>query len=210
MIYTPPGFENLNLEQLHKLIDDFNFATLVSQNGDDFTISHVPMLLDRNQGQYGTLKWHLAKQNPHAEQLNGQQKVLCIFHGPHAYISHNWYKTKPSVPTWNYVVVHAHGIPTPISKQQLSLDLTELVNRHETSLNQDNNYAIPEIYKEKLLEQIVGFSMPISELHGKFKLGQNRSQIDQQSFIEALQQQKNSNARELAEFIRSLAESAII
>ena len=35
--------------------------------------------------------------------------MLALFHGPHAYVSPSWYGVHPSVPTWNYAVVHARG-----------------------------------------------------------------------------------------------------
>ena len=94
-MYTPTHFENQNIDQLQQIIEQFNFATLISHAANNFQVSHVPMLLDRTHGKYGTLRWHVAALNPHAK-LDDRQKALCIFHGPHAYISSNWYQNIPA------------------------------------------------------------------------------------------------------------------
>lgn len=201
-MYIPKSFENKNIDQLHQFMEKFNFATLVS-NSDKPQISHVPVMLDRTQGEFGTLIWHVAKINSHATVLDGNKNSLFIFHGPHAYISPAWYKTVPNVPTWNYAVVHAFGTPERVNKTQLSQDLTQLVNYHESLLNQKENYIIPDSYKEKLLEHIEGFRMEIKKIEGKFKLGQNRSVDDRNGMINGLRNQNNDEAQVLADFIQS-------
>ena len=34
---------------------------------------------------------------------------MAVFSGPHAYVSPSWYEEAGTVPTWNYVAVHAYG-----------------------------------------------------------------------------------------------------
>jgi transcriptional regulator len=41
--------------------------------------------------------------------IRAEREVLCIFHGPHAYISPQWYVQQHTVPTWNYAAVHVYG-----------------------------------------------------------------------------------------------------
>src|SRR5579872_1071351 len=109
-MYIPDSFENKNIAGLHRFIETYGFATLINYHESGLHVSHVPVMLDKTRGQFGTLIWHLAKLNQHTEVLNGKNSSLCIFHGPHSYISPAWYKTSPNVPTWNYAVVHAYGI----------------------------------------------------------------------------------------------------
>lgn len=203
-MYIPKSFVNNNLEQLHQLIEKFNFATLISHSNDEFQTTHIPLMLNKTQGQYGTLLGHMAKLNPHLNAFDGNTNTLCIFHGPHSYISPTWYKTSPSVPTWNYVVVHAYGNPVLISQAQLSDDLTRMVQEHEATISNTENYVIPEVYKSKLLDHIVGFKIEILRIEGKYKLGQNRSQADQSSLIEGLLKQNTTESTTLADFIQSL------
>jgi transcriptional regulator len=203
-MYIPKSFENKNIEQLHQIIERFNFATLISHNNGEIAVTHIPVMLDRNQGQYGMLFWHVANLNSHSTEFDGSKNALVIFHGPHAYISPTWYKNAPSVPTWNYAAVHAHGIPEVINKEQLADDLTKMVSQHERMLSTNTNYIIPDDYKSKLIEHITGFRMRITRLEGKFKLGQNRSVEDQDGMLQGLRDQNSTDSITLADFISSV------
>jgi transcriptional regulator len=192
-MYIPDDFLNKGLPELHALIERFNFATVITtDNFGEIVVSHVPVILDRTKGQNGTLIWHMANQNPHVQILNGKAKTLFVFHGPDAYISHTWYKTQPSVPTWNYVVVHAHGIPVTSTESELSDDLSQLVDQHELMIGSEKPYQISEDYKFKLLKHITGFRMEIIRIEGKFKLGQNRSLEDRRRIKQELSSQPDS------------------
>lgn len=174
-----------DIDQLHNFIEEYNFSTLISSTNDLQTISHAPLLLDRKQGQYGTLTWHLSKENPHVDKFNGKQTAICIIHGPHAYISPEWYVSSPNVPTWNYAILHLTGIPEKVSKEQLDKDLSRMVIQHEMKVN--SHYIIPDDYKSKLINHIVGFKMEIVDIKTKFKLGKNRSREDQANVTKNLQ-----------------------
>ncbi len=206
-MYVPKSFVNKKLEQLHQLIEKFNFATLISNNNGEIVVTHIPVLLNRDQGQYGTLIWHVANLNPHSTEFDGSKSALLVFHGPHAYISPAWYKSAPSVPTWNYATVHAHGIPKVINKGQLTEDLTKMVSQHEVVMSEYANYIISDEYKSKLIEHITGFHMEITQLDGKFKLGQNRSLEDQDGMIQGLLKQNSPGSIVLADFIVSVRDS---
>ena len=191
----------MDINQLHQFIEQFNFATLVSHHHNgELNISHIPIILDRKQGGHGTLSWHVAKQNPHAREFDNSKNAVCIFHGPHAYISPTWYKNSPSVPTWNYAVVHAYGIPKQVTDEQLSSDLSQMVKQHEGNAD----YIIPDDYKLKLMDHIVGFNMKIRKTEPIFKLGQNRSQEDQDGMLIGLQKRNNNTDLALAEFIQAI------
>ena len=61
-----------------------------------------------------------------------------MFQGADAYITPSWYAAKQAhgkvVPTWNYAVVHAHGIPRAIEDREwLHALVTELTDTHEAS-----------------------------------------------------------------------------
>lgn len=185
-MYIPKDFENNHLEQLHKLIEKFNFATIISTNiAGEIIVSHIPVILDQLKSANGTLIWHMSNQNEHVNILQDSAKTLCVFHGPHAYISHSWYKSEPSVPTWNYAIVHAHGVPMKSSESELNDDLSKLVSQQEATVN-SYQHPVSEYYKSKLIKEITGFRMDITKIEGKFKLGQNRSLEDQQSVKEVL------------------------
>ena len=80
-------------------------AGLIQEAITSFKISRLAD--QKNDGEV-TLRAHVAKSNPHWKMLE-HQELLVIFHGPHAYISPSLYEIRESVPTWNYVTVHAYG-----------------------------------------------------------------------------------------------------
>src|SRR5580700_4309039 len=82
------------------------FATLVTRGTHGVEVSHAPLCVDAERNR---LRGHLARANPQLGHLADGGEVLSIFHGPHGYVSPSVYIQQPSVPTWNYVVVHAHG-----------------------------------------------------------------------------------------------------
>ncbi|MBZ4371731.1 FMN-binding negative transcriptional regulator [Corallococcus sp. AS-1-6] len=205
MLYTPRTFQESDLPTLHAFMKQHSFATVISQ-GAGHNVSHVPLLLVPGQGDKGTLMGHLARANPHWKDFNGEQPVLCVFHGPHAYISPTWYKVRPAVPTWNYAVVHALGRPRLIdTPAELSKLIDVTLAEYEPAIGAPSHEAyLPDELRARMLEQIVGFELPIEELQGKFKLGQNRSAEDQAGMMEALAGQ-GGDALALLELMRERA-----
>src|SRR4051795_10840223 len=121
-VYTPAHFAESDLATLHEAIEAYSFATLVSHCDGELFASHLPLLLKREEGQPGTLLGHMAKANPQWKEAAGTE-VLAIFSGPHAYISPTWYEDEKTVPTWNYVSVHAYGRLELVQDSQEKLDI---------------------------------------------------------------------------------------
>jgi transcriptional regulator len=184
-VYVPEHFAFAELEELHRFMHEFNFATLVSVIDQIPYATHIPIMLDPTAGEFGTLLGHVAKPNRHRHAFDGRSESLAIFLGPHTYISPTWYHSHPAVPTWNYLAVHAYGVPERInSPEELSGLLDRLVSRYEGP--EAAQSVITEEYKAKLLPGIVGFRMVIKRIEGKRKLGQNRSTEDQAGVVAAL------------------------
>lgn len=108
-MYVPEHFQPADLKQIHEAIEAYPFAALISTTTLDLppAVTHLPLLLDRDRGPRGTLVGHLARANPHAGLLGRKRPTVAVFSGPHGYISVGWYRQEPSLPTWNYVAVHA-------------------------------------------------------------------------------------------------------
>lgn len=177
-MYNPTHFKNADLPKLQKLIETHSFATVITTKNGHCAVSHLPLLLDRNRGKYGTLKGHIAKANPHWKDLESAD-ILCIFHGPHGYISPSWYVDPLNVPTWNYAVVHVRGQAKLFHEEsKIEEILTQLVDHHESRFGQPWKYELPDDFRSSLAKAIVGFEIEILSIEGKFKLSQNRSEQD--------------------------------
>lgn len=92
-MYAAKSFREDRLSVLQDFIADHPFAVVVSQCPQGLQASHVPLVLDRDQGPNGVLRGHFARANAHWQSLAGAE-VLSIFQGPHAYITPSWYASK--------------------------------------------------------------------------------------------------------------------
>jgi transcriptional regulator len=177
-MYLPPAFRETDLQTLHHLIVDYSFGTLVSLVDGQLFATHLPFLLEPERGPYGTLVAHMARPNPHWRSFPGP--VLAIFQGPHAYVSPSWYQTTPSVPTWNYEVVHCSGQAAVIedpARVRALLDAT--VDQFEAGLSEPwSTRRVSDEYIGQMTRGIVAFEVPIERLEGKRKLSQNRPAVD--------------------------------
>ena len=192
-MYIPAPFAETDKAVLHDLIDAYDFGALVSIDGNGAPIaSHIPFLLDRTAGAHGTLQAHLARGNPQWRGLDGGAEILCIFEGPHAYVSPRWYDpANNAVPTWNYAVVHAYGVPRIIEEADAVLAQQEaLVARYEDGSGKPWRLdSQPEKYIGGMQKGIVAFEIPIARLEGNFKLHQNHPPANRTGTIRGLREE---------------------
>jgi len=180
-MYIPEHFAIKDHDVLLEISRENNFGTLVSVIENQPFASHLPFQID-NSGDQLWLYGHVAKANPHWKHFDDQMG-LAIFEGPHGYISPTWYEEQ-GVPTWNYCVVHMRGKLEALTSREPTRDIVEgLSDFHEAS-NPDP--WIPD-YPDSMLDAIVGFRMQVTELHGKFKLSQNRSKADRKGVVRELE-----------------------
>jgi transcriptional regulator len=161
-------------------------------------VAHLPFLLDRARGPKGTLLLHVARANPIREALEKAVPVVAVFRGPHGYVSPGWYTSRDEVPTWNYAVVHAHGVPRPLSDGELLAALSGLAAVHERGMPDPWTLAdlTPETMGE-LFPAIAGFAVEITALEGKLKLSQNRRPEDREGALRGLRERGAPGDEEL-------------
>ena len=108
-MYVPPQFQEIDPTKISAIIDSAPLACIVAQMAEGLIANHVPLLA----GPDGTLIGHVALANDMHRLISDGQDVLAIFRGDDAYVSPNFYPSKPEhhrhVPTWNYQVVHVYG-----------------------------------------------------------------------------------------------------
>ncbi|MBD8096840.1 FMN-binding negative transcriptional regulator [Pseudomonas fluorescens] len=206
-MYTPRAFALDDLSQIQQLIQHTRLAQLVTVGEDGLQASHLPLLLNPDEGPNGTLYGHLAKANPQWRELQNGSEALVIFAGADAYISPAFYPAKAEhgkvVPTWNYIAVHAYGKAEVFSDAERLLKVVNaLTERHESGRAQP--WAVsdaPADYIDGMLKAIVGFALPIERVIGKHKLSQNRSAADMAGVREGLAASTDVRDQTLARFI---------
>ena len=198
-MYLPRHFAEDDPAVLHDFIRQNSFGILTGQvEGKPFA-THLPFLLDGD-----TLVAHMARANPHWRSFADGGEVLCVFSGPHAYVSPRWYREENSVPTWNYAAVHVYGAPEIIDDPDAAYaDQKKLVDEFEAGA--DAPWSLDDRdgdYVAGMIRAIVNFRIPISRIEGKFKLSQNRPGQDRARVINALAQSDNPDDRKTADMMR--------
>ena len=207
-MYLPRHNQVTDRALLFDWMQRFSFAVLVTTHEGRPFATHLPFLIYPDVGEQGTLIAHMARANPQWQDFAAANEALVIFQGHHAYISPSWYEAHPSVPTWNYVVVHAYGVPRILADEtRVRETLQALVDKHEAPFDVPWTMDLPAEYLHKMQRGIVAFEIPIRQLEGKFKLSQNRSERDQERVIAALTQVDDPDAHGVAAMMRALAPS---
>ncbi len=192
-MYVPDHFRVDDLAALHAAMHEIAAATIVSQAPEGLFATHVPIELCREAGQYGSIRCHFARANPHAKAIGDGQELLVIFQGPQGYISPSWYPSKQTnagkvVPTWNYLAIHAYGTARTFNDFDTLLPhLEALTDRHE--LARPDPWAVsdaPDDFVRSLAGGIVGVEIAITRIDGKKKMSQNRPPADRQGLVTGL------------------------
>jgi len=202
-MYVPPANRVNDRGQIVGFMANHGFATVISHDQTGLTANHLPVLWNEDKTEWGTLRSHMARANSQWRHFNAGEEVLCIFHGPHAYISPSWYVMQHTVPTWNYATVHAYGIPKVMDEPALRQVVYDTTEKYESGM--PHPWVIPLTEQEiaQMLKAIVGFSIEITRVDAKFKLGQNRSEEDQVKMLRQLTESADLGSVELAKFIHA-------
>ena len=206
-MYVYQAFRVEDKARLHQFLHKHLFATLVTQEQGLPWATHLPILLDTEKGEYGTLTGHFARANPQRQMLARGAQALAIFQGPHAYISPSWYEVQEhdDAPTWNYAVAHAYGQPRLFDDEQRLYELLiRLITRTEQSQEQPWKLRMSLEEARPQLQGIIGFEMEITRLEGNFKLSQSRSQRDKELVYEHLMRRDEDQDQLLATMMKEV------
>ena len=174
-MYIPEAYRNENLPEIRSFLKENAFGILVSTGPHGPMATHLPLELFEGPGDTLLLRGHFARANPQWRHLEEGEEVLCIFNGPHAYVSSSWY-AEEEVPTWNYKAVHLRGTYRKQTKEELWEALHAMVNKYEA--DSEKPVRLEEMSQKTLAQVrgIVGFEVRVSQLDAAFKLSQGREQ----------------------------------
>ena len=197
-LYRPEAFRVDDRARLLAFAAGHPFATLITCGAAGAEASHLPLLVDAAAGR---LRGHVARDNDQLAHLAAGAPVLAVFHGPHGYVSPSVYEGQRGVPTWNYVVVHARGRPRLLDEAGLVAILHDSVAHFDIpGWRARFGQEWPDV-PSQLLQAIAGFEIDVESIEGKWKLSQNRSELDRASVVGWLEK-GDPSAREVAEMMR--------
>jgi transcriptional regulator len=199
-MYIPKHFSNTDRDSILEFIRKYSFGLIVSAQDNVPVATHLPFLIEEHDGEV-IITSHLAKANPQSGLLTDNE-VMVVFSEPHAYISPKHYEKEQSVPTWNYIAVHAYGKATIIDTEaQLSAMMGKMIAQYDTGyLNQWNN--LPAEFKTRMYNGIVAFRIKVTSLQAKNKLSQNRSETERKNIMEAFEKSGDVNEMEIAGYMK--------
>lgn len=196
-MYIPEIFKEENIFRTYDFIREFSFATVISSANGKPVATHTPLMLVLKE-EKAFLTGHIAAANPQKEQLANGAEVLCIFNGPHAYVSPRWY-TEMNVPTWNYRAVHVYGTVHVLEGNEAQEVMSALVNRYEAAKEQPvTMQELPADMLEQQLKHIHVFEIAVNEIQAAEKLSQNRDDASYKRIVNELKQDGDFNAMLLA------------
>jgi transcriptional regulator len=178
-MYTPSFNRVADRAVLIEAMQAYPFAILFGLQDQTPVATHLPLVV-KDEGPHGLLEGHFARANRHGQALAGRE-TLVVFSGPHSYVSPTLYVDPLSVPTWNYIAVHAYGTLSLVEDEPGKDELlTGLIQANQPAFVEKWR-AMPQDFRHEMLAGIVGFRIPIERIEGKFKISQNREEDERRN-----------------------------
>lgn len=212
-MYLHPQHRLDDTEALHALMAQNPLGAWVCHGPQGLVANHVPFWLDRSRGPLGTLVGHVSRANPVWSVLGPAVPSVVMFQGPQTYITPNWYPGKAQhgqvVPTWNYLVVHAHGVARAFDDRAgLLAMLNQLTNAQEAG--QPVPWRVgdaPPAFIDQFLRAIVGIEIPMDRLEGKRKASQDEALPDRLGTVQGLRALATDQAAAMADLVAQAIDS---
>lgn len=200
-MYNPRPNQVQDESRIREMVQSVGSAWFVTSDADGLPQATLVPVLWRGD----TVVAHLAKANPHWRSFEDGSPALLIVSGAEAYVSPSWYASKAEhgrvVPTWNYSAVHLVGtVRTHQDPQWLRTAVGDLTDAHESA--RDDPWQVddaPEAFVAGQVRGIVGIEITVTQVEGKAKLSQNRSDDDRHGVIEGLRADGRGGAHVVAD-----------
>lgn len=215
LMYIPQHFNEESLEHIAELIESFPLATIVGREPDGrLCANHIPLMLGtrlRSNEKLAlvgnVLQGHVPRKNTSWLSPLASLECLVIFQGNDAYISPDWYASKPVdgkvVPTWNYSSVHCSGDIRIIDDPQWLREHLERLTLQQEQAS-ERPWAVddaPADYVERLTAVLVGIEVTITAVQAKRKMSQNQSSRNRAGVVNGLIATGRTSDKQLAEEI---------
>ncbi|RYH71069.1 MAG: FMN-binding negative transcriptional regulator [Alcaligenaceae bacterium] len=204
-------FDVQDLSRMHGLIRDHALGTLIVQAQGRINVDHLPFVLETRSDGLGLLRTHAAKDNRFWATIPEAVDCTVVFTGPNAYISPSWYPSRRQhgrvQPSWYYSAVHAYGkLRLVHDPEALSASIRAMTDYFEN--DRCDAWRIdeaPRHFIEALVNHIVGLDIEITDLIGKWQVGQQRNQADRHGIVTALLCEEKTSEGKLVDHILAAA-----
>lgn len=186
-MYNLSYYKENDRQVLLDFIKQNSFAILVGAANDVPAATQIPILIEERGGKV-FLKGHFLRQTDHHLAFEINTNALCLFTGPHSYVSASLYTNPQTASTWNYMTVHARGVLNFLNNDDLLKILEATTDLYENNVYSAASFKnLPKEYIEKLAKAIIAFEIEVKEMDGVFKLSQNRDEQSYKNIIQHLE-----------------------
>lgn len=199
-MYIPPHYSNQDIDEVKDFLRQNSFGILINIVDHKPWGTHIPLELETDENGKDILVGHIAKANPQWKNFTDKGEVLCIFNGPHAYVSSSWYKEE-EVPTWNYIAVHVYGTLRVLTEQETMESMHRLVDKYEK--NSKKPISLKKLSTKTLrqVRGVVGFQVQVSDIQATYKLSQTQVD-DHHKIISELEERPDSGSQSVAQHMK--------
>ena len=186
MPYLPAHDTLTDVDVMRDFVVAQPLASVVTHDGSAPDLDLVPLLCETSETSATGVRLigHVARSNPLWLPGRQQGPVLAVFGPVDHYVSPTWYPSKAEhhrvVPTWNYLVVHARGeLVVHDDPRWVRGAVAKLTTAMEGGREVPWRMGqAPDDYLADMLIKIVGITIEVESLTGKFKVSAHRSEAD--------------------------------
>lgn len=198
-MYVPNHFRFDDDKGKIAFMKQYSFATIITVKGEIPIATHLPFVIDDSSGKL-LLRSHFAIANEQTKYIE-QNTSLVIFSEPHAYITPRHYDKVDSVPTWDYIAIHAYGKSRIIEDEMAKINVLEqMISFYDRQYMEQWN-SLSEKFKRGMINGIIAFELEVTHLQGQQKLSQNKSVTERERIVQHLEKNGSSVEQELAKYI---------
>ena len=201
-MFVPNSFKFKDKAEKIAFMKQYSFATIITIKDKIPIATQLPFVIDDSSDKL-ILSSHFAIANEQAKYIEANTSLI-IFTEPHAYISPVHYDKQESVPTWDYIAVHAYG-KAKIAEDEITKikALEQMIRFYEKDYLQQWE-SLSYKFKKGMMRGIVAFEIEVTELQGQKKLSQNKTELERERIIEHLEKSENAIEKDLAKYIKRI------
>lgn len=201
-MYIPNQFHFRDEAEKIAFMKQYSFATIITNKGQIPIATQLPFFID-DTGDKLVLSSHFAVANEQAKYIEANTSLI-LFTEPHAYISPVHYDKTESVPTWDYISIHAYGKAKILEGEDSKIKvLEEMIGFYDQNYLAQWN-SLSNKFKNGMMRGIVAFELEVTDLQGQKKISQNKTEVERQRIVEHLEKGDSTVENDLATYIRKL------
>jgi transcriptional regulator len=199
-MYIPRHFHFNDQAEKLGFMRRYSFATMVTAKDNVPIATQLPFVINDYEGKI-ILTAHFAIANEQVKYIEDAVSLI-IFSEPHAYISPSHYDNPQSVPTWDYIAVHAYGKARMLNDDPSKMKVLEQMIRFYEPGYMEQWNSLSDKYKTGMLKGIAAFEVEVTDLLGQKKLSQNKTAAERERIIRQLESSGLTTEKDLADYIK--------